>query len=166
MFTITFKIMELSEKQQLLWDDKDPRFLFTLPINNFPVFDYRDVFRKDGTRILHVHDLGTTKSQNLVDTIDVAKTTRQTVAILHSADINYATCEETFYVFHNNKAQALLTEFRTRSSKPPSYMQTHAHLEFDDSYWLADKLVSLTLNKLQYIGSSPLNLTVEAKRKI
>jgi len=158
--------MELSEKQQLIWEEDTPRFLFTLPINTFPVFDYKDALKKDGTRILSIRDLSTTKSENLVDSIHIAKTTRQDVGILHSADVDYATREETFYIFHNNEAQALLTEFRTRSSTPPSYRQTHAHLEFRDTYWLADKLIALTLNKLQYVGSSPLNLMVEVKRKI
>jgi hypothetical protein len=166
MFICALKIMELSEKQQLLWEENTPRFEFTLPINSFPVHEYIEALDRDCTKIVSVHDLTSGKSQNLVNAIDLAKTSRQSVGILHSADVDYQTREDTLYVFHDNLAQALLTEFRTRSSTAPTYRQTHAHLEFRDSYWLSDKLICVTLNQLRYVGNSPIDLIVEVKRRV
>jgi len=157
--------MELKEKQELLWGKYDPRFHFTLPIDSFPVFDYLDALKADGAKVVRIDDSFNKRHEDLKNSINLAKVSRQYVGILSREYVDFATNRETLYVFQDGEAQALLTEFMTLSSSKHWNRQNHTHLELRDTYPLANYLVSLTLRELKYVGNSPLNMAVEIKRK-
>jgi hypothetical protein len=155
--------MELEEKQKLLWEEHDPRFHLTLPIDTFPVSGYLDALKADGAKIIQVVDLLGKKS-SLVNSIDLAKTGKWYVGILTGEPIDFATNQATLYVLQDGKAQALLTEYMTLSSHNHWNRQNHAHLELRDTYALANCLASFTMRQLQYVGNSPLERTIVTKR--
>lgn len=149
--------MELKEREEVFWEEFDPRFLFALPVH-FPFFEYRDMLIKDGARIIIVDSSTNRKTKFLQDSLDVSRASTKYVGVMHSVD-SVMSQEETIYVFKDGNAQALLTQISFPASLHPVYRKSHTVLELRADYQLADEITSLALKRLR-IYESPSRVAV------